>query len=74
VAYVYKGKNAPREAPKGERRRGPGRNPRHGNGCGTPAGYATHRRHNTPVCLPCKAARSEYRRNLDRAKRQETAA
>ncbi len=73
MAYIYKGKpkTVPEVTePEVRRYRGMGRNPRHGNGCGTHAGYATHKRHNSPVCLPCKAARNNYRNELDKAKRE----
>jgi hypothetical protein len=48
-------------------KRGPGKNPKHGSGCGTYNGYGAHHRAGTPVCDPCKEARRAYRKERDRA-------
>ena len=40
------------------------------NGCGTYAGYCTHKRQGTPPCEDCLAAMAEYNRDR-RAARKE---
>lgn len=48
-------------------KRGLGKNPKHGSGCGTYNGYSAHIRKGTPVCEPCRDARRAYKRGLELA-------
>lgn len=56
------------------RKRGPGRNNKHGSGCGTNNGWAAHNRQGTVACDPCVAAHREYVNACERASRARKAA
>lgn len=43
------------------RKRGQGKNNKHGNGCGTNNGWAAHKRAGEDVCDPCNWAHREYK-------------
>lgn len=57
----------PRRVPG--RKRGAGKKNRHGYGCGTPNGWAAHKRAGEDPCEPCWKARREYKNELERAGR-----
>lgn len=56
------------------RKRGPGRNNKHGVGCGTNNGWAAHQRAGTKACDPCSKAHREYVNACERASRARKAA
>lgn len=58
----------PKVAVKSDRKRGPGKNPRNGSGCGTYNGHAAHKRAGTPACEPCKEALRAYKREREQAR------
>lgn len=51
------------------RKRGAGKNNKHGYGCGTPNGWAAHKRAGEDPCAPCWKARRGYKNEIERAAR-----
>ena len=49
------------------RKRGQGRNNKHGNGCGTNNGWAAHKRAGEDACAPCIRANLDYKNACKRA-------
>lgn len=55
------------------RKRGQGKNNKHGTGCGTNNGWAAHKRANEPVCNDCYWAHREYANEVAREARARKA-
>jgi hypothetical protein len=56
------------------RKRGPGKNNKHGYGCGTNNGWAGHKRAGEDPCDPCLQAHREYKNACERTARARKAA
>lgn len=57
-------KARPKQTRKGTvpgRKRGQGKNNKHGNGCGTNNGWAAHKRAGEDPCAPCIRANLDYK-------------
>jgi hypothetical protein len=67
-AYYERIGGRPRVKAHSDRKRGTGKAPKNGTGCGTYNGHAAHKRDGTPACDPCKAAAREYKRVREQAK------
>lgn len=68
LALVPEPEKQPRRVPG--RKRGPGKNNKHGSGCGTNNGYWAHKRADEDVCAPCIRAHRKYNKAAEKSAQQ----